>query len=112
EYERCIVYLELMLERFPEDRTSNLKKLASVQRDLSQKYFDSGDDEIGKRCLERAEDALLSSLAVEDDIDAHFSVAEVLIEMNERLDEAEDHLLQARAMSTDPADEAHVEFHL
>jgi tetratricopeptide (TPR) repeat protein len=39
-------------------------------------------------------------------------VAEVLIEMNERLDEAEDHLLQARAMSTDPADEAHVEFHL
>lgn len=112
EYERCIVYLELMIERFPEDRTANLKKLASVQRDLSQKYFDRGDDEIGKRCLERAEDALLSSLAVEDDIDAHFSVAEVLIEMNERLDEAEDHLLQARAMSTDPADEAHIEFHL
>lgn len=112
QFERCVVYLELLIERFPEERAANLSTLASVQRDLSQKYFDRGDDELAKRCQERAAEALRESLAIENNLNTHISLAEVLIEMNEHLDEAEDHLLQAKAMATNPADEAHIELHL
>ncbi len=112
QFERSIVYLELLIERFPEQRAENLRTLATVQIDLSQKYFDRGDDELAKRCQERAEEALRESLAIQDSFAAHMSMAELLINMNERLDEAEDHLLQIKAMTTDPADEAHIALHL
>jgi len=112
QYERCIVYLELLIERFPEQRATNLRSLAAVQGDLSQKYFDKGDEERARRCQERAEEALRESLTIEDSFDTHISLAEVLIDMDERLDEAEEHLLQAKAMVTDPAEVAHIELHL
>ena len=112
QFERCVVYLELLIERFPEERAANLTTLASVQRELSQKYFDREDDELAKRCQERAGEALRESLAIENNPDTHISLAEVLIDMNEHLDEAEDHLLQAKAMVTAPDDEAHIELHL
>src|SRR2546421_1985275 len=110
--ERGIVYLELLIERFPEQRAENLRTLATVQIDLSQKYFDRGDDELAKRSQERAEEALRESLAIQDSFAAHMSMAELLINMNERLDEAEDHLLQIKTMTTDPADQAHIALHL
>ena len=112
QFERCIVYLELLIERFPEQRATNLRSLAAVQGDLSQKYFDKGDEERARRCQERAEEALRESLTIEDSFDTHISLAEVLIDMDERLDEAEEHLLQAKAMVTDPAEVAHIELHL
>ncbi len=40
-------------------------------------------------------------------------MAELLIEEDEDLDEAEDHLLQAKELITDdPEEEAHIEMHL
>jgi tetratricopeptide (TPR) repeat protein len=112
KYERCAVYLEPLARHFVEQRGLNLRELAAVQRELSKRYFDEGDDERAERFQELAEGALHESLAVEDSLEAHISIAELLIDENERLDEAEDHLLQARALTTDPSDEAHIELHL
>ncbi len=112
KYERCAVYLEPLARRFAEQRGLSLRQLAAVQRELSKRYFDEGDDERAERFQELAEEALGESLAIEDSFEAHISIAELLIDKNERLDEAEDHLLQARALTTDPSDEAHIELHL
>ncbi len=112
QFERCIVYVELMTERFAEKRALNLRRLAAVQKQLSKKYFEKGDDERAERCQELAEEALRESLTVENSFEAHISLAELLIDKDERLDEAEDHLLQAKALTSNPSEEAHVELHL
>jgi tetratricopeptide (TPR) repeat protein len=44
--------------------------------------------------------------------EAHISLAEILIDAKEHLDEAEDHLLQAKAMVNNPDEDAHIEMHL
>lgn len=112
QYERCLVYLIALTQRFAEQRGLHLRRVAELQRRLSEKYFDEGDDERAERCQELAEEALRESLAVENSLEAHISLAELLIDENERLDEAEDHLLQAKALITGPSDEAHIELHL
>jgi tetratricopeptide (TPR) repeat protein len=109
--ERCVVYVEPLAREFEEERGLYLRRLAEVQRRLSQKYFDLEDDERGIRFQELAEEALNESLTVEDSTEAHISLAEMFIE-DDRLDEAEEHLLQAKAMTTDSSDEAHIEMHL
>jgi tetratricopeptide (TPR) repeat protein len=111
QYERCIIYLEALTQRFGEQRGLNLRRLAEVQRRLSDRYFDKGDDERAERCLELAEKALRESLTVENNLEAHISLAELLID-DKQLDEAKDHLLQAKALPLEPSDEAHVEMHL
>ncbi|MBV8822243.1 MAG: tetratricopeptide repeat protein, partial [Ktedonobacteraceae bacterium] len=112
QYERCIVYLEALTQHFGEQRALNFRRLAEVQRRLSDIYFDKGDDERAERCLELAEKALRDSLAVEDNFEARISLAELLIDENKRLDEAKEHLLQAKALPLEPSDEAHIEMHL
>ena len=112
QYERCIVYVEALAHRFTEQRGLNLRQLAALYRELSKEFYDEGDDERAEHLLELATEALEESLAVEDSLETHISVAEVLIEREERLDEAEDHLLQAKAMITEPSEEAHIELHL
>ncbi len=112
KYERSIVYLEPLARRFTEQRAALLRQLAAVQGELAKQYFEKEDDERAERCQELAEEALRESLAAEDSFEAHISLAELLIDKNERLDEAEEHLLQAKALVTDPSDEAHIELHL
>ncbi len=111
QLERCLVYLEPLTERFVEERAIHYRELAAVQRRLSNKYFDIGDDERGERLMELAKEALQESLAIKDSWEAHISLAEFLIE-DDLLDEAEEHLLQAKAMITEASDEAHIEMHL
>ena len=111
QLERCLVYLEPLTERFVEERAIHYRELAAAQRRLSNKYFDIGDDERGERLMELAKEALQESLAIEDSWEAHISLAEFLIE-DDLLDEAEQHLLQAKAMITETSDEAHIEMHL
>jgi tetratricopeptide (TPR) repeat protein len=111
QLERSLVYLEPLARLFEEERALSLRTLAEVQQRLSRKYFDIGDDEIGERLQELAVEALNESLTIEDNIEAHISLAELLIE-DDRLDEAEEHLLRAKAMTTDTSVEAHIEMHL
>ena len=112
KYERSIIYLEPLVRHFTEQRAEILRQLAAVQIELSQQYFEKEDDERAERFQELAEEALRESLALENSFEAHLSLAELLIDKNERLDEAEDHLLQAKTMVTEPSDEAHIQLHL
>ena len=112
QYERCIVYLELLAQRFPEQRATVLRQLAQAQKKLGEKYYEMLDDGHAERCQELAEEALRESLAIEDSFQAHISLAEFLIDPDEEFDEAEDHLMQAKALTTDPADLSHIEMHL
>jgi tetratricopeptide (TPR) repeat protein len=112
QFEHALVYLEPLAHRFTEEHGYALRLLAETQIKLGNKFFDEGDDERGERFQELAEENLRETLAIEDSFQPHISLAEILIDKNERLDEAEDHLLQAKALVTDPADVAHIELHL
>ena len=109
-YEHSLIYLEPLARQFPDG--SRLRQLAAFQRQLSNKFFDDADDERGEHFQELSEEALRKSLSLENSFEAHISLAEILIDEKEHLDEAEDHLLQAKAMVTDAADDAHIELHL
>src|SRR6266487_3997351 len=110
QYEHSLIYLEPLARQFPDG--PRLRELAAFQRQLSNKFFDEADDERGEHFQQLAEEALRKSLSLENSFEAHISLAEILIDEKEQLDEAEDHLLQAKAMVTDPADDAHIEMHL
>jgi len=109
-YEHGLIYLEPLAQQFPDG--PRLRQLAAFQRELGNRFFDDGDEERGQRFLDLAAETLRKVLSLENSFEAQISLAEVLIDENEHLDEAEDHLLQAKAMVTDPADVAHVELHL
>jgi len=111
-YERSLVYMEPLTERFAENRAENLRGLAAVYTELSAKYIEEEDDEQADFFQERAEESLRQSLTIEDSAAAHISLAELLLEDDERLDEAEEHLNQAKALNSDPDEEAHIELHL
>ncbi len=110
-YERGLVYLEPFIRRFNEDRAINLRSMAAAQRMLSTKYYELEDDERGKRFLELAEQALIESLSIADNFDVRISLAEILIEEDERLDEAEEHLQRASTFTTDSEEVPHIELH-
>jgi len=112
QHERSLVYLLPLVQRFSEERGRIFRLLAHTYQELSNRFFDQGDDERAEHFLKLAEQALHDSLAAEDHIEAHFSLAELLIEEGERLDEAEEQLARARQLGTGPDDEAHVELHL
>ncbi|HEY4386448.1 MAG TPA: tetratricopeptide repeat protein, partial [Ktedonobacteraceae bacterium] len=112
EYERALVYLIPQAQLFPEQRGETLRRMSMMYRRQSTKYDECDDDERSERCNELAEEALNGSIAIESSFLAHISLAEMLIEKDERLDEAEDHLRQALALAADAADEAHIELHL
>jgi tetratricopeptide (TPR) repeat protein len=112
QYERCSAYMQALTQRFTERRDENLRGLATVQRLLSEQYKEDGDEERAGRCEEIAMEALRESLNIKDSFDAHISLAEFLIDPEEQFDEAEEHLMQAKALTTDPADLAHIEMHL
>ena len=110
QYEHSLIYLEPLARQFPDG--PRLRELAAFQRQLSNKFFDEADDERGEHFQQLAEEALRKSLSLENSFEAHISLAEILIDEEEHLDEAEDHLLQAKAMVKDPADDSHIEMHL
>src|SRR6266581_192672 len=110
QYEHSLIYLEPLARQFPDG--PRLRQLAAFQIELSNRFFDEEDDERNEHFLDLAEETLRKSLSLENSFEAHISLAEILIDKNEHLDEAEDHLLQAKAMVTGPEDDAHIELHL
>ena len=109
-YEHALIYLEPLAQQFPDG--PRLRQLAAFQRELGNRFFDEGDDVRGEHFQELAEEALRKSLSLVNSFEAHISLAEILIDEKEHLDEAEDHLLQAKAMVNDPDEDAHIEMHL
>lgn len=114
-WERSLVYLDELTQRFEDDRATDLRTKAAVQQSLSRDFFEkSGNLERSNHFLALAEEALRESLTLEDRFETRISLAEVLIRRDVNLDEAEDHLLQAKTMlaGTDIGEEAHIEMHL
>lgn len=112
DYERGLVYLKQKLEHFPEERAQILRAIARFQEKRGIQLLEDGDEERAERFVRLAEQTLLDSLAIEDHFDAHIGLAEILLADDERLDDAEKHLLQAQKLTTKPEDEAHIEMHL
>ena len=109
-YEHALIYLEPLAQQLPDG--PRLRQLAAFQRELGNRFFDEGDDKRGEHFQKLAEEALRKSLSLVNSFEAHISLAEILIDEKEHLDEAEDHLLQAKAMVNDPDEDAHIEMHL
>lgn len=79
---------------------------------LSEDLFDEDEDEASERYRELADANIRESLALEDSYLGHLLLAELLKDDDERLDEAEEHLNLAKAMTTDEQVEWAVESNL
>jgi len=111
-YERCLVYLSLLAERFSENRAFALWRLGEVQRLFSESLREEDDEKQAEQYEEHAEETLKEALSLEDSFEAHISLIEIYIQKSKRMDDAEAHLLQARELATEPEDKSHVERHL
>jgi len=100
EFERAIVYFEPLVQRFPDKKHESLLQLAGIQMQLSESLFQEEEDEASERYKELAEANIRESLALDNNYVGHLLLAELLKEDPERLDEAEDHLNQVKALTT------------
>ncbi len=118
DFERCLVYLLALVQRFPEQRALFLRRIGEVQVTQSTVYEHGLDEERAERYRHLAEQSLKDSLNMQDSFGARMSFVDLLLEEeeikeeNNRLDEVEDHLLQAQKLATEPDEITHVEFHL
>lgn len=110
--ERSLVYLQALLELSPEERAPLHRQIAELQWRLAQSYSEEEDEERIELYLTQAEKSLFASLALEDSPTAHITLAEVLLERDDRLEEARSHLLQAQQALSEPDEQAHIEMHL
>jgi tetratricopeptide (TPR) repeat protein len=111
QHERSLVYLTVLAEQFAEEHEAVYGYIAEAQQKLSDRFFEEGDDERGEHFLELAEQSLRQSLAVKDTWQTRIDLAELMMK-DERLDEAEEHLLEAKKQVSETKDEALVEYHL
>jgi len=112
QYEHSLVHLQACLERFPEDHALVHQRIAETQQRLATKYAEEAYDEREELYLELAEKSFSASLALEENAKVRISLAEVLLEQKDRLDEAKFQLLQAKNEVSESDEEAHIEMHL
>ncbi len=115
DLERSIVYAERLVANVPEQKAQSLRHLAGLQIQLSEQFDTEDDEESEERSehlREQAEAALRESLSMEDNALAHLTLAELSLEYgedDESLLEAETHLNQARALTSDTTHQAMIE---
>lgn len=114
DFERCLAYFDLMLERFSEHRDETLLQAGGIQikfiRDLQDRLdIFEYEDELIDHIRERAEANLRESLSLKDTYMGHVLLSELLKDDDKRLDEAEEQLRQAKALAPDADTEAMVE---
>jgi len=105
DYERGIIYLDILMERFPDQRAETLQIRAATQMQLVERYSiedvesDEETDEHIAHLEEQAEADLRESLSIKDTPQAHMLLGKLLYEAGDgtRLDEAESHLHDAEA---------------
>lgn len=106
--ERVIVYLERMLQRFPNNRGELQKRLGSTLVGLAYNYAEQGLSERSQAFLTRAETVLREAIGTEDDVTGHTLLGELLLSLR-RNDEAEAELQKASTMASTPTEEASIE---
>jgi tetratricopeptide (TPR) repeat protein len=111
DLERAAVYMELQVERFPEQQAENLRKLGLTQLAMSERYYEDEMDEASERYRTLSISTLRNSLALEDTADTRIMLASLLFD-DDNLDEAEDQLHQAGALPTEDDQMALIEFAL
>ncbi len=109
--ERALVYLEREVQQFPEERGEILRQIGAIQMQLSDQFYEAeeeyGDEEErAERFRELAEATLRESLSIDNSATGHLLLADLLIESgnDDELDEAEEHLHQAQALTTDQSE--------
>ena len=132
EHERVLSYLERMLELFPKRKATTLREIAAIQLEMSDAYYkledeteeleEDEDDNVvdselsqGDHFFRLAKASLEESLALDNDVTTHITLANMIIDHggeDEELDEAEDHLLQAQTLTNEPGALAEIEFSL
>jgi tetratricopeptide (TPR) repeat protein len=134
ELERSLVYLERMVEQFPQRKGELLLQIAATQIRLSEGYYELDDDEElddeddmenvvesdpdeaeldrGEHFYELGKTTLEEALSIDNNATGHILLADLLIDNGDAddFDEAEDHLLQAQTLTTTPGELAHIEY--
>ncbi len=106
DFEHALIYLQAVLDLFPEERANVLLSMASTYEKIMSSYTDemNGDylDEIKdarqSRYLELGEEALRQSISLESSFIGHISLAALLFDKKE-FDEAELQLFQAQNLA-------------
>jgi tetratricopeptide (TPR) repeat protein len=109
DLERASVYMELQVERFPEQQAENLQKLGLTQLAMSERYYEDEMDEESERYRKLSISTLRNSLALEDTASTRIMLANLLFD-DDNLNEAEDQLHQAGALPTEDDQMALIEF--
>ncbi|GAC1357275.1 MAG: hypothetical protein NVS4B11_06900 [Ktedonobacteraceae bacterium] len=106
--ERIVVYIERMIQRFPEKKGELLRRLGASFVGLAYNYAQRGMPERETLFLTRAETALREAIEMQDTALGRLLLGELYISM-ERNDDAEAELLKAKSMPTTPDEEKTVE---
>ncbi len=106
--ERTIVYLERLIQRFPENKADLLRRLGSTFAELAFRYERAEMPERRDLFMQRAETTLREALAAQNNALGHLLLGEFFLSMN-REDEAEAELREAQAMSVTPDEEKALE---
>lgn len=136
ELERSLLYLERMVEQFPQHKSELLLQIAAIQIRLSEAYYELDDEEEldeddemenvvesdpdeaeldrGEHFYELGKATLEETLSIDNTATGHILLADLLIDNGDadEFDEAEDHLLQAQTLTTTPGELAHIEYSL
>ncbi|GAC1348822.1 MAG: hypothetical protein NVSMB27_18060 [Ktedonobacteraceae bacterium] len=113
EHERGLAYLEHAAEQFSEGRAEILRQMGAAQMILSEQYDELLDDEEddegvdyevrSSRFKDLAEATYRELLRIDNSVRTHILLSNVLVAKgeDEELEEAEDLLLQAQALTSD-----------
>ncbi len=102
-FERAAAYLDRIAQRFGQGRAEHLQRLGVLQSMLAESYQQHGLRERSEHFFELAESTLSQALAISNSVIGHVRIAEILINHNVRLEEAETHLNQAAALAASNA---------
>ncbi len=106
--ERILVYLERLVQRFPEHKAETLRRLGATLAALAYQSADQGLTERKELLIRHAETALRDALTLDDSAKGHALLAELLSSEN-RNDEAEAEFLQAKMTTPTLEEEASIE---
>lgn len=106
--ERILVYLDRMIQRFPNNHLDNLLSLGATLVDLSFKFDAPPLQDRQKSIRARAEEVLRQA-TTEDQRSVSYTLLAELLQSQQRYDEAREALLKARDLAHNPNEEAVVE---
>nr|BBH88808.1 hypothetical protein KTC_35590 [Thermosporothrix sp. COM3] len=106
--ERTMVYLDRLLQRFPENHEENLRRIAATEINYAFSPRAETMPERRQHFLDLAENALHEAIELHDSSLNHILLAELFMS-EQRNEEAETELEKARGQSPSPQDEATIE---